>query len=242
MTRRECARRRTALDHADRVAARCLRADHSAGAQHDQRRVGEAFLREPVAQSLQIGLRDRHRIGIDGGGRCTRKFADLRRDVARQCDEEIRKQFPEAFANGPFVARIDEAVEEADRGRAHASCFQRNRDRIDLLEVGCGEHFAVGPYALGNGEGQLRRHQRLRKFDLRIIHFVTVLVADAQDVAKSLRHEQRGRRPLALDQGIGDDCRGVHDHAIDLPRPQPRALEHGMNAGEETFDQVAWAW
>src|SRR5688572_30296208 len=65
-----------------------------------------------------------------------------------------------------------------------------------------------------------------------------MLVTDAQDVAKSLRDEQRRRRPLALDQGIGDDCRGVHDHPIHLAWHQTRPLEHGMNAGEETFDEV----
>ena len=69
-----------------------------------------------------------------------------------------------------------------------------------------------------------------------------MLVADAQDVAEALGDQQRGRLPLALDQRVGDDGRGVDDHPVDLARREARGREHGVDAGEESFDEIVRAW
>ena len=74
------------------------------------------------------------------------------------------------------------------------------------------EHLAGREHALGDAEGQLARHQRLGKLDLRIEHLVAMLVADGEDVAEAFGDEQRGERALALDHRVGDD-RGRVDHA-----------------------------
>ncbi len=115
----ERARRRSALDHAHRVAPGGFGADHPAGAQHDQRRVGKLLARETVAQPAQIGLRDRHRVGVDARGRGARELADLRGDVRRQRDEQVGQELADPLADGALVRRIGEAVEKADGERAH---------------------------------------------------------------------------------------------------------------------------
>ena len=76
------------------------------------------------------------------------------------------------------------------------------------------------------------------KLDLRIVHFIAMLVADMQDIAESFRDQQRRRPAFALDQRVGDDGGGVDHDAVDLARPDLGRLHHIGHAGEETLQQV----
>ena len=80
--------------------------------------LGNLLAREPVAQAAQIGLRDRHRVGVDARGRGAREFADLRGDIRRQRDEQVGQELADPLADGALVRRIGEAVEKADGERA----------------------------------------------------------------------------------------------------------------------------
>ncbi len=234
----ERAGRRTALDHAHGVPTGGLGGDHAARAQHDERRVRETFALQALAQALQVGLRDRHRVGVDGRGRRAWKLADLRGHIGGERDEEVGDELAQALGHHALVRGIGEAVEEADRHRAHVARLELRGHPLDLGKVGRGEHAAVRAHALRNAEGEVGRHQRLRKLDLRVVHLVTMLVADAQHVAEAGGDEERGRQALALDQGIGDDGGGMHHHAVDLVRLEVGGFQHGMHTREEAFDEV----
>ena len=110
--------------------------------------------------------------------------------------------------------------------------------RLDLLLVRPAQYRAVGPHALGDAECQLRRHQRIGKLDLRIVHFIAMLVADMQDVAESFRDQQSRRPAFALDQHVGDDGGGVDHDAIDFARTNLGRLHHVRHAGEKSLQQV----
>ena len=148
---------RAALDHAHGIAARRLRADHAAGAEHDQRGVGEAFARQPLAQAPQIGLGDRHRVGVDGGRRCARKLADLRRDVRGQRDEQLRaSSSPSRSATSRSWPGLAKLLRKQIATECTFLAFNSRGDGIDLRQVGRGQHAAIGAGALGDAEGQRR--------------------------------------------------------------------------------------
>ena len=99
--------------------------------------------------------------------------------------------------------------------------MQLRGDRIDLLHVGRASTLPSARMRSSTPNVSSGGDQRLGKLDLRIVHLVAMLVADAQDVAKALGDQQRGGRPLALDQRVGDDGGGVHDDAVDVARREP---------------------
>ena len=75
------------------------------------------------------------------------------------------------------------------------------------------------------------RDQRLGHLDEEIVELVLALAGDLQNVCESCRRQQPGLRPLALDQRVGEERRGVDD-AADLFGPHaglgqdtPRAFE-----------------
>ena len=229
---------RAALDHPHRVLARRLGPDHAAGGQHDQRRVGEALAAQPVAETLEIGLRDRHRIGVHRRGRGALIFADLRRDLRGGADEDAVELARQGGRDQRFVVRIGEAVQEADRDGMRAAGADLGREPGDVLRARRQRQRAVGEDALLQAEGQLARDQRLGELDLRIVHVVAVLIADREHVTEALGDDERRRQALALDQRVGHDRRGMDHDAVDRVGCDAGLAEHGIDAPEEALQQV----
>jgi hypothetical protein len=65
-----------------------------------------------------------------------------------------------------------------------------------------------------------------------------MLVADRQHVAEALGGDERRRRALALDQGVGDDRRRVNDDAVDIAGRDAGLIENPVDAAEEALQQV----
>ena len=122
--------------------------------------------------------------------------------------------------------------------RDHALGFELAGQRLDLLLVRRAQYRAVGSHAFGDAERQLRGHQRIGKLDLRIVHFIAMLVADMQDIAESFRDQQRRRPAFALDQHVGDDGGGMDHDAVDVARADLGRLHYVRHAGEKSFQQV----
>ena len=121
--RGERAGRRTALDHSHRNAPGRVDADHAAIAEHDQRRVGEAALLRVRASGVEIGPRDRHRIGVH---RRPSMCADIRGSAVRR--RRTRRHRVRATSSAMqfapparSFAGLSKAVEKRDRDRdAHS--------------------------------------------------------------------------------------------------------------------------
>ena len=90
-------------------------------------------------------------------------------------------------------------------------------------------HLAAGLEALGHLQPEPALGEGLGKLQEQIVDVVPALAADLEDVPEPLGGQQSGERPLALDQGVGDQRRAV-DEAADLLRPRP--------AGQQLADAV----
>ena len=81
---------------------------------------------------------------------------------------------------------------------------------------------------------QVAGDRRRRELDLQVVHVVAVLVADQQRVAEAGGGDQAGAPGLALDQGVGDQRRGVDDRRRDVGRAH-------AGLGEQLRDAAAHA-
>ena len=213
--------------------------DHAARAQHDERGAGEAFVLQPPLEPLEIGLGDRHRVGVHRRGRGAQVFADLRRDFRALRDAHRRQALAGSRARHAARSRHCDSC-AGSRCRPNSTPWRRSSRTSSSMSRSLWPlaDRAVRVRALVDRERMLRSDQRLGKLDLRVVHVVAPLVADPQDVGEAAREHHRGARAFALDQRIGDDGRGVHDRAADVGRRQPRLGKHRMDAVEEAAQQV----
>ena len=156
---------RAALDHPHRIAAGDLRADHAAGADSMiSGRLANAGLCQAARQAAQIGLGDRHGVGVDGGGRGARIFADLRRDGRRQRTDRGPAQRPRsASATALLVGRIAEALIRQIATETHAAAAQAGASASTSAASTPRSTAPSARMRSSTLEGQLARDQRRRR-------------------------------------------------------------------------------
>ncbi len=142
------------------------------------------------------------------------------------------------LGDGPLVGAVAETVDQADGRRDRALGLHARDQGFDLGRVDGAQDGPVGEYAFVDLEGQMAWDQRLGELDLRVVHLVAMLVADREDVGEALGDDERGGRPLALDQGIGDQGGGVHDHPFDAFGTYAGLGQDQVDAAEEAFREV----
>ncbi len=102
-------------------------------------------------------------------------------------------------------------MQKAHRNGLDTEVAQAARGRLDARLVEGGLDRAVEAHALGDLDAQAARHQRRRIGDAEVEQVVAALETHIHDVGEAGRAEHSRGRPLALDDGIGDECRAVHD-------------------------------
>ena len=132
-------------------------------------------------------------------------------------------------------------MEKANRDALHVLGLERGKEGKHGLFIQRAKHPPLHIDTLGHGETSLARHQRLRFFEHQVILIEPGLVADLQHVTEAFRGDQRGDRPLALQNRVGRKRRAVND------QPHVAAIETGgfqrlRNACENAFSRRTWAW
>ena len=138
------------------------------------------------------------------------------------------------LGRAPLVRRIGVAVQEADGDALDALRLQGVGKRRHRGLVERQPHAALGVDALGHGEAERARHQRLGLLDEDVVLLEAVLLRHLDRIAEALGGDQCGLRALALDDGVGGEGRAVHDQAdlagLDLGKLQraQHAVEHAV--------------
>jgi hypothetical protein len=115
------------------------------------------------------------------------------------------------------MSRIRVGMQEADGETAHAVGDQTFDLAQDGRYVERNFDTAVGRQTFRNLATPGTRHQRRRHFKEQIIQLVFSLAADLQHIGKAGGGHQPGRRAFALDQGVGEQRRGM-DHPANALR------------------------
>ena len=111
------------------------------------------------------------------------------------------------------MGRISVGMHEADRDAFRASCqdFWYKPSKRALIKNG--ENISLRIGALWYREAAATRHQRGGLFNHHVVLVVTALVADLQNIAKAFCGDQRRRRALAFDNGVGGQRGAVKEDA-----------------------------
>ena len=129
-------------------------------------------------------------------------------------------------------------VEQTDGDRLHAQAFELADSSECLGLVECLIFGTIRQRPLRDPECEVTRNERHGEFDLRIEHVVAMLVANDENITESFRDEQRDLRPLALDQYVGDDGRGVHEQVRYRRRLDAGLAEHLTHRRQRTVEQI----
>ena len=193
----------------------------------------------------QIGLRDRHRIGVHGRRRGALVLADLRRDVGHEVQMKTSgmSSRDRAAATSRSLSGLAKLLrKQIATARAPLARISAASSAIDLAGSARAQRVPSARTRSCNPKVSSRVTSGSGKLDLRIVHVVAMLVADRQHIAKTLGDDERRRQSLALDQRIGDDRGGMHHDAIDRVRGDAGLPQHGVDAPEEAFQEIVSAW
>ena len=228
------ARRRPRQHRPDRPVGGGLRARDAAVRLHDvdvrlHARPGDAGLQRP-----EVAGRSRGHVGVDSRRAHPVELLELRQDVRGEGDGDAGKLGGQQLADRPLVRRVGVGVEQADG------------DGVDLrpphpLDHAPGrpglqrrQHLAGVEHALLHLEAEPPGNQRLGPPHPPVVQHRPVLPSDQQHVAEAGGGNQRGARPLPLQQGVDGDGRPVDEEA-DVGGVEAVAVDeqaHALRDGE----------
>ena len=238
MTCNEGAGSRTRLDHSDGEGTGNSGADHAAIRQHDKWFPLEPHLLQAINQGVQIRACRRHGIGIDRRGAGAQIFAHLRCNVTRQCHDDFRCHVVQQCFQPALVVRITIAIQQAHSDRFNPLGCQFCCEYLNLLCRNRSPNRSVSVAAFIDAPGEFARDQRLRVFQLRIEHVVSMLVAYVQDIAKALGSDQAGHRALALNQYVRHDRSCVGHNVVDVPQIDTGFSQYQVRRTKKTVKQI----
>ena len=114
-----------------------------------------------------------------------------------------------------LVPGIGVRVQEHDGHRGHARAHQGLGARHQGPFVERLAHAPVRAHALRHFEAEMAGHQRGRARDVDVVQLVLALASDLQRVGEARGGDEPRHRPLALDEGVGEERGGVH-HAREV--------------------------
>ena len=179
----------------------------------DERLGGEAVIREPGAQPLQIARDRRQRVGAQHRRRRAVPLAELRQDVGADDHGNARHLVGQDGAGALLVRRIDLRPEEGDRHSVHPQ-FAEARSRgphVPFVERRYLLAAIVDPPA--DAETPVPGDQRLGPGHADVEGFRLGPVHELQHIAKALGGEQARDGAVPLDDGVRADGRAVDDAA-----------------------------
>ena len=110
-----------------------------------------------------------------------------------------------------LVLRVGVRVQKAHGDRLDVLAKETLRRALDAGRVERGDQRAVRSHALGNGQAQPARHDRLGRVVTIVVHFLADAAAHLQRVAKAARGEKAGTRRLSGEHRIRGHRGAVHD-------------------------------
>ena len=235
--RGEAAAGRAALEQADREGARRLRRNEATGRMHQRQRSREGAGRKLALKPLQVAPHQRLDIGIRRGGDEALVFPDLGNDLARQRNGQLRAGLADDAAGFLLMRGVAVAVEEADRDRLAAGGFQLAGGLAHRIRIERGDHIAIAVDTLGHFEAVFPRDQRIGEGQEQVVDVVALLRPHLEDVAEAFGGDQAELGALALDHGIGDQCRAVDDVA-DIGQRDPGHLDEFAQPDQRRLGRI----
>jgi len=237
--------RRPALHQADGKARRRLDGGQPAARQHQEEGCGDPHLAQPRLQPAEVARHQRLHIGVGDGGAEALPLAHLGADLRGERDGHGRQFGAQDLGRALLMRGVHEAVQEADGQRLDALGLQEGDVRAQARLIERAQHLAGVVQALRHRQAPAARHQGLRQLDVEVVLVVAALIAQREHVAEALGGEQRGLRPLALDQRVGGEGRAVDDqrdvggrqcgagqrHAHAFQHAQFRGMRRGQHLG-----------
>ncbi|GBD46187.1 hypothetical protein HRbin41_01009 [bacterium HR41] len=203
----------------------------AAGEHHLGRR--QAVRAGALLEALEVGPQARRHGGVDDRRRAALVLADDARGLARQRDVGVWQTVPHELADGELVLRVAKRPQQADGDRLGVDGAQPGAQRGPVE----GAQDAVRPGSLGHADAQRGRDDRLRRVFAEAVERGAVLAAQLLEVLEPLGCEQRGRRELALEQGVGADGRSMHE-AGDRARLERERGERALDRGQRALRLV----
>ena len=214
-------------------AACRLRGQRAATRAHDVEPAMETRRAQVVLEPFQIAVEHRAGERVDRRRGPALELAHVRKHVRRAGDEQAGGGFRQDLGGASLVRGVGVGVQEADSHRLDAQGQELLRRGPDAGLVEFRRDAAIVAHTLGNLDAQRPAHQRWRIFDAQIEQVVAPLETHIHDVAEAGRDQHAGPGALALDDGVGDEGRAMHDldHVCDvdvvLRGQRLDAVEHG---------------
>ena len=186
-------------------------------------------------QALEVALDHRPDVAIDDGGAGALVLARFGQQLARQGDVESGQLGAERVADALLVGGIGVGVQQGDRHGGDARLPHRGHRPLYVTGVERREHAAAGIDTLAHLQAQAPLHQRRRLAVGEVVEPRRAQPRDLQHVAEALGGDQRHRRALALQDGVGGDREAVHDlgHAggrqVQLGQRVSKAAQHATS-------------
>ena len=189
---------------------RCrLRTAHPAIRLHQQQPRGDAVVRQPRAQPVEVGPHHRDQQRVQHRGRGPLIFAYFGADLGGDGHRQAGVGRQQVVAQALLVHRIGVRVQQGDRNRLRPERMHRRRS---LAHGGIGQfafHAAIGAHAFGDAQPPLPRDQRRLLARTQAIDVGARVTADLQHVAEPVRGDQHAAGQRALQHRIGRDRRAV---------------------------------
>src|SRR5262249_29132687 len=137
--------------------------------------------------------------------------ANLRADVAGQTDRQALASGLHDLAGQLLVPRIDVGVEKADGETFHLVRTQFLDNGIERGSLERHQYVAARGKAFRHGKAKLAGNERRTLLQPQVHRVVATLVADLQDVPKSVGRQKRRARTAPLDQHVRRKRRPVDE-------------------------------
>ena len=132
------------------------------------------------------------------------------------------------IAQQSFVLGVHIGIQQADGDRLEAArCKRRHQVARGAVEVYRGQDRAVGEDPFGDLEARRARDDGIGLLVLQIIDVVAAMALEDENIAEALRRDERRRKSLSLEHGIGGDGRSVGE-VLDRPEGYA-ALDDGVD-------------
>ena len=205
--------RRPGFDQPDRKLGRGLQSRHPARGEHQEHLALESDLSENLSQLPEIGCCQRLHVRVAHRGRHAFVLPDFRSHLVRQGHAQLGQVFREPGAGLPFVLRVGEGMQEADRNRfdrvRYSGALQSPGNVTETVEGQILDYATERVHALPGFKPQRPGHQMLHLRSVQVVDVVAHLALGIQHVAESLCGQEQRHGTLALDQAVGDQSRAV---------------------------------
>ena len=190
-------------------------------------------------ESIDVGLNLWAHIRVHAGGQRALVLAELRYDIARERDGEVRVETLDDGADLLLVLVRDVRVDQTNGQRLNATLDEVLDDLLDLSLVDCDHGLATRAHALDSlaGVGQRGRRLGLLHDDPTGEGARGLRACKVQNLGEPLGCDQTHASALALEHGVCRDSRAMHDVAK-IGGRDARRFAHACQSGQHALGRV----